>query len=59
MPEIWLKALGLALLFEGFLPFVAPDRWRVTLQKLGQTDPGRIRGVALGALLLGMALLWA
>jgi len=59
MPEIWLKALGLALLFEGFLPFVAPDRWRATMHKLGQTEPQRIRGIALGALLLGMALLWA
>ena len=58
MPEIWLKALGLALIFEGFLPFIAPERWRETMQKLGDIDPQRIRQFALLALALGTGLLW-
>jgi len=58
MPEIWLKALGLALIFEAFLPFVAPDRWRETMQNLGNFDVQRIRQIAFLALAIGTGLLW-
>jgi len=58
MPEIWLKALGLALIFEGFLPFVAPERWRETMRRLGDLEAQRIRSFALLALATGTGLMW-
>jgi len=58
MPELWLKALGLALIFEAFMPFVAPNRWRETMRKLGDIEPSRIRQFALVALAVGTGLLW-
>ncbi len=53
-----LKALGLALLIEGLLPFVAPAAWRQAMSQAVQQGDGAIRRFGLLVLLAGLLLLW-
>ena len=55
----WLAALGLALILEGLLPFVAPRAWRQEFSQLMQMRDGQVRFFGLLALLGGLALLWS
>lgn len=55
----WLAALGLALILEGLLPFVAPHAWRQAFSQLMQMRDGQVRFFGLLALLGGLALLWS
>ena len=51
-------ALGLALILEGLMPFVAPNAWRRAFTQLLQMEAGQIRFFGLLALLGGLALIW-
>lgn len=52
-----LAALGLLLLLEGLLPFLAPDRWRRAFLQIAQLSDGQIRFFGLVATLFGILLL--
>jgi hypothetical protein len=52
-----LAALGLLLLLEGLLPFLAPNRWRRTFLQIAQLSDGQIRFFGLVAILFGILLL--
>ena len=52
-----LATLGLVLLIEGALPFVAPDRWRRMFTELLRHHDGQIRFFGLICLVLGL-ILW-
>jgi hypothetical protein len=56
--DIWWAALGLTLIFEGLMPFIAPSAWRQTFAQLIQMRDGQIRFFGLLALLGGIAVLW-
>lgn len=53
-----LMALGLALIIEGLLPFVAPGTWRQAFSQLMQMQDGQLRFFGLLGLLSGLALIW-
>jgi len=53
-----LAALGLALIIEGLLPFIAPGAWRDAFTRLLQMRDGQIRFFGLLALGGGLALIW-
>ena len=53
-----LAALGLALILEGALPFIAPGAWRQAFSQLMQLHDGQIRFFGLLALIAGLALVW-
>jgi uncharacterized protein YjeT (DUF2065 family) len=53
---LWL-ALGLVLVFEGLMPFIAPGAWRRTFQQVLQLEDGQIRFFGLCAVLAGLCLL--
>jgi uncharacterized protein YjeT (DUF2065 family) len=53
-----LAALGLALIMEGLLPFVAPGAWRQAFSQLMQLQDGQLRFFGLLAVGAGLALLW-
>ncbi|MDR2156114.1 MAG: DUF2065 domain-containing protein [Burkholderiaceae bacterium] len=53
-----LAALGLALIIEGAMPFIAPGAWRQAFSQLLQMRDGQIRFFGLLALGGGLALLW-
>jgi uncharacterized protein len=54
-----LMALALMLIFEGVLPFIAPNLWRDTFRKITQMSDGQIRFVGLSSMIVGLLiLLW-
>ena len=57
MGESLLLALGLALLIEGLLPFVAPAQWRATVQRVAGLRDGQIRFMGMAAILIGLLLI--
>ena len=54
----WLAALGLALILEGLLPFIAPSAWRQAFTQLMQIADGQLRFFGLVAVGGGLLLLW-
>ena len=54
----FLMALALMLIFEGVLPFIAPNLWRDTFRRITQMSDGQIRFVGLIAIVLGLAGVW-
>ena len=50
-------ALGMVLVIEGLLPFVAPAQWRATVSRISQLRDGQIRFVGLGSILVGLLLI--
>ena len=55
----WLAALGLALIIEGLLPFIAPSAWRQAFTQLMQMADGPLRFFGLVAGGGGLLLLWS
>lgn len=51
------RAIGLMLVFEGIMPFLAPKRWRNMAQVLATTDDRSMRIIGLLSMLGGLALL--
>ena len=57
MGDMFWPALALVLVFEGFLPFIAPTAWRRMFTEMLKLRDGQIRFFGLICLLSG-ALLW-
>ena len=53
-----LTALCLVLVFEGFMPFLAPHRWKEAMRQMGTVDDNVLRGVGLASMAVGAALLY-
>lgn len=49
-----LIALGLMLILEGLLPFLAPKLWRETFQRITQLADGQLRFMGLTSMLVGL-----
>jgi uncharacterized protein YjeT (DUF2065 family) len=58
MWDTFLMAIALMLVLEGILPFVSPNAWRETFQKLLQLEDGQIRFIGLSAMLVGLIILY-
>ena len=56
--DIFWAALALMLVFEGLFPFLSPQGWRQTFQKLLLLRDGQLRFFGLASILLGLLLLW-
>ena len=54
----FLRAFALMLVFEGMLPFIAPDRWRNMVQMIGQMNNNTLRTIGLVSMLAGMVVLY-
>ena len=52
-----LMALGLMLVIEGLLPFVAPRVWRETFRRATELADGQLRFIGLTSVLIGLSLL--
>lgn len=52
-----LTAFALMLVLEGVFPFLAPQVWRETFQRLTRLLDGQIRFVGLASMLAGVVLL--
>lgn len=51
-------AMGLMLIFEGLLPFIAPQAWRETFKRMIQLKDGQLRFVGLLSIIGGLLLIW-
>jgi len=56
--KILLTALGLMLVIEGLLPFLAPGVWRETFRRIIEMSDGQLRFVGLSSMLVGLLLLF-
>jgi hypothetical protein len=54
-----LAALGLVLVLEGVLPFLAPSLWRDTFRKLLELTDGQLRFMGLISMLMGLGIVFA
>jgi uncharacterized protein len=46
------------LIFEGLLPFIAPQAWRETFKRMIQLKDGQLRFVGLLSIIGGLLLIW-
>jgi uncharacterized protein len=53
-----LTALGLMLIFEGLLPFIAPQAWRETFKRMIELNDGQLRFVGLISIIGGLLLMF-
>ena len=51
-------AMGLMLVFEGLLPFIAPHAWRETFARMIKLKDGQLRFVGLFSIAGGALLFW-
>jgi len=56
--ELLLTAAALMLVFEGLMPFVAPNLWRETFRRLTQMSDGQIRFIGLTSMVIGVLMLF-
>ena len=54
-----LTAVSLLLVIEGVLPFLNPDRFRKTLSVIAKMRDRDLRLMGLGAMVVGILLLYA
>ena len=52
-----LMALGLMLIFEGLLPFIAPQTWRETFKRMIELKDGQLRFMGLISIVGGLLLM--
>jgi uncharacterized protein len=52
-------AIGLVFAIEGLLMAGFTERMRKSMAAAAREDPNRLRGVGLGAALVGVAIVWA
>jgi hypothetical protein len=55
--SVILAAFALMLIFEGLLPFLAPQAWRNAFRKVTEMQDGQIRFIGLTSMIMGIALL--
>jgi uncharacterized protein len=56
--DLFWAALALMLVLEGVFPFLSPEGWRQTFQRLLQLRDGQLRFFGLSSILIGLGLLW-
>lgn len=52
------RAFALMLVFEGILPFLAPDKWRRLLYSIASTDDRSARITGICTMIIGVFLLY-
>ncbi|MBL8481580.1 MAG: DUF2065 domain-containing protein [Rhodocyclaceae bacterium] len=52
-----LAALGLMLVIEGILPFIAPRLWRETFRRATALDDGQLRFIGLTSMIAGLVFI--
>lgn len=58
MLSYWLLGFAMMLVIEGLIPFIFPDIWRATFQKLVTLTDGQLRFIGVTAMLSGLLILY-
>jgi uncharacterized protein YjeT (DUF2065 family) len=56
--ELILTALALALIIEGIIPALFPNKWRSYVLKLADEPIAAIRNIGISIMFIGCLLLW-
>ena len=56
--QLLLTALALALIIEGLIPALFPNKWRAYVLKLAEETPQSIRSIGLTIIVIGLVILW-
>ncbi|MGB2741832.1 MAG: DUF2065 domain-containing protein [Cognaticolwellia sp.] len=54
-----LMALAIALIIEGLIPALFPNKWRAYVLKLANEPVSAVRQIGIFLVLIGVVLLWA
>ena len=57
MLDTLLIALGLMLVLEGLLPFLAPRIWREAFRRITELADGQLRFMGLTSMLVGLVII--
>lgn len=58
MTTTLLTALAIALIIEGLIPALFPNKWRAYVLKLANESIGSIRQIGVFLVFIGLVLLW-
>ena len=58
MAETLLMALAIALIIEGLIPALFPNKWRNYVLKLAEESTTAIRNIGISLILFGAFILW-
>ena len=58
MADTLIMALALALIIEGLIPALFPNKWRNYVLKLAQESTSSIRNIGVGLIIVGAFILW-
>lgn len=58
MNSTLIAALGLMLVIEGLLPFIAPQTWRETFKRMIALKDGQLRFVGVASIAAGLLILF-
>ncbi|WP_085300366.1 DUF2065 domain-containing protein [Cognaticolwellia mytili] len=58
MTTTLLMAIAIALIIEGLIPALFPNKWRAYVLKLAKESIGSIRQIGIFLVLVGFVLLW-
>ena len=50
-------AFGLAMVFEGMMPFINPEVWRKVVKKIANQESKALRAMGFTSMLLGLIVL--
>ncbi|GLX78144.1 hypothetical protein tinsulaeT_14840 [Thalassotalea insulae] len=56
--ELLMTALAIALIIEGLIPALFPNKWRAYVLKLAEETPQAIRSIGITIILVGAIILW-
>jgi len=58
MTNTLLMALAIALIIEGLIPALFPNKWRAYVLKLAEESTSSIRSIGFTVIIFGCLLLW-
>jgi hypothetical protein len=58
MTTTLLMAIAIALIIEGLIPALFPNKWRAYVLKLANESIGSIRQIGIFLVFVGLVLLW-
>ncbi|MGV0005837.1 MAG: DUF2065 domain-containing protein [Candidatus Porifericomitaceae bacterium WSBS_2022_MAG_OTU9] len=56
--SLWFRALLLALMFEGAILFVAPNRWQLMARQMSAIDPNTLRVTGFAIMMVSLLSAW-
>jgi len=56
--ELFITAIALALIIEGLIPALFPNKWRAYVLKLAEETPQSIRSIGIMIIAIGLVTLW-